>query len=121
MKTKLLTGAIIAMTFLTSHVMANSIHYSSTQVNTAPWGCKTSDEHHEGNTYFLTCTDPGEKICQFSDGTCPNIMTWQAADQFVRDQISNGVFSGRMELTGGDIVWQGTDIANFNYTITETN
>ncbi|MCJ8208086.1 hypothetical protein MUY27_00105 [Mucilaginibacter sp. RS28] len=90
--------------------------------NTKPWGCLDSKEYHEPgtNVYQLQCWDPGEKICQFADGTCPSDFPpfpGGNVRQTVVEQVISGNFTGSIDFPTGTVTWNGVSPDDFSYSI----
>ena len=117
MKTKILSLLLLAMA-LTAGAEAAKCYYC-TQTDTAPWGCSKMTESRSGDSYYLNCSGSGETVCKFSDGTCPIVIKNSTIDEYIRDQVANNNFSGRVAYSMGYYTWTATDANNFSYIVFE--
>ncbi|WP_413670121.1 hypothetical protein ACEN9X_09380 [Mucilaginibacter sp. Mucisp86] len=95
--------------------------YTSHQDNTNRNGtCNEIDERRPNDDdYVLFCTNPGSKVCKFSDGTLPKVVdaNFSNIQQTVTDQIANGVLQGSADFSDGTYTWDGIDVNNLTFSI----
>ena len=95
-----------------------------TQINgdgTNGWN-RVTERHQEsadGSTHSLTCSDPGNAMCQWTVG--PRVLLVGYAEQ----QIAAGTLTGTHTTVQEGIVyfveWEGTDINNYQIVETQTD
>lgn len=124
MKKTLLFGALMLATVIAQATETTGKSYQCTQTNTRPWGAADVDEakpERIGNVEVirLSCTNPGDKVCQFSDGHCPARISQSTVDASVRGEIASGILSGIQTFPGGHYSWNATSVEDFSYEIIE--
>ena len=118
---KIILSAIVFISLGYNSFGANI--YNTGEYNTKPWGCEYSVENHEpgSNVYDLSCYNPGEKICQFLDGTCPTHFPPAGGDgniqSVVLQQLEAGHLTGTIEFPTGYYTWTGTDETDYKISI----
>lgn len=116
MKTKILSLFTLSMLFAFG---ANAKCYYCTQTDTKPWGCDKITETSNEDRYVLECSGPGDKVCQFSDGTCPRGISPITISEYIRAQVANGKLSGKVVYPMGYYTWAAEDASNFSYIVFE--
>jgi len=124
MRKTFLVGGFMLATVIAQATGTTGKSYQCTQTNTRPWGAdkvKEAPAEKVGNLEVirLECTNPGDNVCQFSDGHCPALISQSTVDASVRDAISTGVFSGLEAFPGGHYSWNATSADDFSYEIIE--
>lgn len=76
------------------------------------------DENHSPGLSTLDCKDRGRTICEFTIDPILNL-SYQSAASIADDNISNGKASGNEVMGNYKIEWIGTDIYNYELTLTE--
>lgn len=121
MKKTLILGASMLATVVSQ---AATRSYQCTQTGNKPWGSAKVTEDPPvmvGNLEVvrLSCTDPGNNVCQFSDGHCPASISQAVVDHSVREEIAGGHLSGTISFPGGQYSWNANSADDFSYEITE--
>lgn len=111
---------IIVIVLYSANAYAKNLYFCQ-QTGTKPWGCDHKDEKPPapngsgGSTYQLYCIGEGSITCQFSDGTCPLVVS--QAIEAIESQIAGGALDGNIVTDWGSYNWQATDNENYEYTV----
>lgn len=100
-------------------ITAQAKCYYCTQTDTNPWGCASTRETQDGDSYVLNCDGPGETVCQFSDGTCPRGINTATIHEYIRAEVGKGNLSGQVVYPLGHYSWTAIDANNFSYVVFE--
>jgi hypothetical protein len=73
-----------------------------------------TDVYNNGEDNQLNCYNSGDKVCKFSDGTCPSDVkiSLEEIKTEVQAQIDFGTSTGIQVISTGYYTWNATDLNN---------